>query len=179
VARTRVGYSGGEKPHPSYDDIGDHTETVEVDFDPKEISFAKIMEIYAQAPNVDSPSSRRQYRNVVFYHDSTQQQTAQQVLDRLGKSKVALEPFRDFTRAEDYHQKYHLQLSTPLMKDCYKLFPDSRSFVDSTATARINGFLMGHGDAEQVKKDLPQLGLSPESQETLLKAHHSPGFDCR
>ncbi|CAN0462336.1 unnamed protein product, partial [Phaeothamnion confervicola] len=68
VVRTRVGYSGGQQPNPTYDAIGDHTETVEVDYDPSKISFEKILEVYATAPNVHRAAWKRQYRNAVFYH---------------------------------------------------------------------------------------------------------------
>jgi hypothetical protein len=46
VVRTRVGYSGGQKEHPTYRSIGDHSETLQIDFDPTRISYQKLLDIF-------------------------------------------------------------------------------------------------------------------------------------
>ena len=46
VVRTRVGYAGGDKVNPTYKMIGDHTETIEIDYDPEVISYTELLEIF-------------------------------------------------------------------------------------------------------------------------------------
>jgi peptide-methionine (S)-S-oxide reductase len=74
-----------------------------------------------------------------------------------------------FTRAEDYHQKYTLRQSRALMKEFQRMYPSSERFVDSTAAARINGYLAGHGGCEQLKAEIDDMGLSSEGTQRLLK----------
>ena len=114
----------------------------------------------------------------MFYHDNTQRDFAKQFLSAIKDAHVDLEPFRDFTRAEDYHQKYHLQLSS-LWKDYQHTFPDFRYFTDSTAAARINGYLMGHAKPAQLKAEIGNLGLSPDGQALLLQEARRPHLDCQ
>lgn len=72
-------------------------------------------------------------------------------------------PFTGFTRAEDYHQKYRLRRDPVLMKAFRELFPEERSFVDSTTAARVNGFLAGFGDPADYCGEMPLWGLSAEA----------------
>ena len=48
MVRTRVGYAGGRKARPTYRDLGDHTETIEIDYDPEEISFEDLLTVFWQ-----------------------------------------------------------------------------------------------------------------------------------
>lgn len=78
-------------------------------------------------------------------------------------------PFTGFTRAEDYHQKYRLRRDPVLMKAFRELFPEERSFVDSTAAARVNGFLAGFGDPADYCGEMPLWGLSTEAWKLLRR----------
>jgi peptide-methionine (S)-S-oxide reductase len=72
--------------------------------------------------------------------------------------------------AEDYHQKYRLQQDRLLLKEFRTLYPERQPFVDSTAAARVNGYLGGHGKAAEVEAEIGQLGLSLAGQERLLRS---------
>lgn len=110
VSKTQVGYSGGEFENPSYHVIGDSSETIEIEFDPKIISYKEILEHFFKEhdPWVEEES---RYRSVIFYLNEDQKAAAKKavkVYEKGNKRKVAteIEKFRKFTLAEDYHQKY-------------------------------------------------------------------------
>ena len=72
-----------------------------------------------------------------------------------------------FFRAEDCHQKYSLRQQRQLAEEFKTIYPQSQQFTDSTATARVNGYLGGNGTMEQLTTELPQLGLSKIGQTRL------------
>lgn len=110
----------------------------------------------------------------VFYHNQEQKDAIDRSLARIAseikaKIKTQVLPYSGFTRAEDYHQKYTLRQSQALMKEFQRMYPSSERFVDSTAAARINGYLAGHGGCERLKTEIDDLGLSPEGTKRILK----------
>ncbi len=86
------------------------------------------------------------------------------------QSKVSTEirDFPGFWRAEDYHQKHRLRRESDLVEEVRALYPSEKAFVDSTVTARLNGYFGGHVDAETVRADLDSYGLSAEGRDYLL-----------
>lgn len=122
VRDTAVGYSGGHKDNPGYEEVCSHTtghaEVVEVEFDPEEVSYRKLVEVFftihdptqldRQGPDVGD-----QYRSAIFYYDDAQKITATAVRDALEKEGrfrdeivTQIAPAQTFWRAEDYHQQY-------------------------------------------------------------------------
>ena len=81
--RTRVGYAGGEKKNPTYHSLGDHTETIQIDYDPKQISYAKLLEVFWRSHDPLSRSCSRQHKAAVFYHNEEQKRLATETRDRL------------------------------------------------------------------------------------------------
>ncbi len=122
VVATRVGYTGGTRVNPTYDDVCSdktgHAEAVEVRFDPREVSYEKLLEVFWKIHdpttiNRQGPDSGSQYRSAIFYHDAEQEKIARasvKALERSGRFKRAIvtqiEPAREFYPAEEYHQKY-------------------------------------------------------------------------
>ncbi|WP_254271784.1 peptide-methionine (S)-S-oxide reductase MsrA [Haloarcula marina] len=164
VVRTRVGYAGGTDPDPSYYSLGDHTEVVQVEYDPEELAYEDLLDVFWANHSPFTTPHKRQYRGVVLAHDDAQREAAvaskAALEERTGKSvQTAIEPLASFTLAEEYHQKYELQ-STPVVGDeLQSLY--GPAFVDSTAAARLNGFVAGHGDEQERRELLAQLDLSP------------------
>lgn len=161
MIRTRVGYCGGTKPHPTYHALGDHSESIQIDFDPTRIAYADLVR-EALSQGSFGPSYSRQYRSVIFYHDAAQKKTAEQA------GCPNLEPVGTFTRAEDYHQKYYLQQSN-LVKDFYEMFPNDAAFTDSTAVTRANAIAGGCMPRQQIEALLPTLGVSESTGKALLQ----------
>lgn len=174
MVRTRVGYAGGKKKAPTYRNIGDHTETVQVDYDPARISFDQLLKIIWEIHQPDGRNTSGQYMHVIFYHDDVQKEAAlasKAALEKkLGRSvSTRVLPVRSFTMAEDYHQKYLLKQNRVLMREMNRIYPQHRDLVDSTAAARLNGYASGYGSPEQLTRELPGLGLSEQGEKLLLK----------
>ncbi len=176
VVRTRVGYSGGTKKSPTYHDLEDHSETLQLDFDPARISYEKLLDVFWKAHEPTARSWSRQYRAAVFFENETQKKIAlgtryREAFRIRGEIFTEILPASVFYLAEDYHQKYYLQLDQLLTKEFKSIYPNFKDVVNSTAAARVNGYLGGHGTVEKREEDLVLLGLSPEAHKRLLKIY--------
>ena len=67
----------------------------------------------------------------------------------------------------DYHQKFRLRSHRGVFAQFRSLMPDERAFIDSTAAARLNGWLDGCGSAEQLERELPLTGLDEAAQDEV------------
>ena len=67
MLRTRVGYAGGTTPEPTYHSIGDHSETIEIDFQPERISYSELLEIFFRSHNPRRAAFRPQYRSAILF----------------------------------------------------------------------------------------------------------------
>jgi peptide-methionine (S)-S-oxide reductase len=120
VVSTQVGYTGGHMPEPTYGDVCSgatgHAETLEVEFDPAQVSYDELLEIFwgihdptqldRQGPDVGT-----QYRSAIFVHSPEQEAAARASMERAQarfSKPIATEilPAADFYRAEEYHQRY-------------------------------------------------------------------------
>ena len=159
---------------PTYRKMGDHTETVQVDYDPKRITYAQLLDIFWKSHEPTRRSGSRQYRPAVFYHNEAQRRQAsaskaalEQTIGRAVKTEVV--PVRSFTMAENYHQKYLLKSHQALVSEMARIYPNRQDFVDSTAVARLNGYAGGHGTGDQLSREIDILGLSAEGKKRLAK----------
>ena len=172
--RTRVGYAGGTKKAPTYRSLGDHTETIQIDYDPARISYRELLDIFWENHTPTSKSWSRQYMAAVFYHNESQKKEAleskeREALKRKARIHTQILPYTDFHMAEDYHQKYRLKGEPELLREFQRIYPAPADFVNSTAAARVNGYLGGFGTVDDVKADLSQLGLSSAGNSALLQ----------
>jgi peptide-methionine (S)-S-oxide reductase len=125
VTRVIEGYSGGATENPSYEQVSTgetgHAESVEVTYDPGQISYGKLLQIYfsvAHDPtqlNRQGPDTGTQYRSAIFYANEAQKQVADAYIAQLDSAGVygqpivtEVKPLAEFYRAEDYHQDYFL-----------------------------------------------------------------------
>jgi hypothetical protein len=76
-------------------------------------------------------------------------------------------PATAFHLAEGYHQKYVLQGNPGIADELRVYYPDDARFTASTAAARLNGYLGGHGTLKQLRNEIESLGLSPRSSRML------------
>lgn len=68
MIRTRVGYAGGSKENPTYYSLGDHSETIQIDYDPTQISYGQLLEVFWNSHNPTYEPWSRQYMSIIFYH---------------------------------------------------------------------------------------------------------------
>jgi peptide-methionine (S)-S-oxide reductase len=123
-----------------------------------------------------SPGKRpwsSQYKAAVFYHNEEQKRLALKSRDQVaatleGKVYTEVIPFTDFYLAEDYHQKYRLQQQSNLFQEFKTMYPNMEDLLNSTAAARVNGYLDGYGDLKEIEAQVGNLGLSPEGANKLV-----------
>ncbi len=123
VTQAVSGYSGGKKETAHYQMVGTeqtgHAESVQVTFNPKQISYGKILQIYfsvAHNPtelNYQGPDSGTSYRSAIFFANDDQKRIAEAYIAQLNQAHVfksaivtKLEPLTGFYPAEDYHQDF-------------------------------------------------------------------------
>ena len=122
VLSTAVGYAGGTTENPTYEDVctdrTGHAEVVEVEFDPSQISYDELLDVFwsnhnPTTLNRQGPDVGRQYRSVIFYHSPEQKADAMASKERVEKSGrfnrpvvTQIESAPKFWRAEEYHQGY-------------------------------------------------------------------------
>ncbi len=172
MVRTRVGYAGGTLANPTYYNLGDHTETIEMDYDPDVITYTELLAIFWNSHDPTSPSYSRQYKSIIFYHDAEQKRLAEESKAseeaRRGRKIVTeIVPYTRFYWAEDYHQKYRLRNRAEFLREYLMIYPDNEDFVNSTAVTRLNGYVGGNGTLTALEKELPSLGLSTEASRKL------------
>lgn len=123
ASNVTAGYSGGDEVNPAYEDVKaqktGHRETICVEYDPSKVSYDTLLEIYLS--NVDPFDSEGQfidkgfsYTLAVYYTDEEELALASKAVKALEedegrKSFIALEPFKSFYPAEEYHQDYYLK----------------------------------------------------------------------
>ncbi len=126
VKSTRVGYTGGNLPNPTYEEVctdrTGHAEAVQVKYDPKEVSYKDLLDLFwsihnPTTKNRQGPDIGSQYRSAVFYHTVEQEKIARELKEMLddsnrfqGKIITEIIPATAFYEAEDYHQKYYQKI---------------------------------------------------------------------
>ena len=120
VAKTRVGYAGGELDNPTYEDVCSHktghAEVVEVSYDPDQVSYDDLLDVFwgkhdPTQLNRQGWDIGDQYRSVIFVHDEQQRTAAERSKDNEQAAYrkpivTQIEPAPAFYEAEDYHQQY-------------------------------------------------------------------------
>ncbi len=122
VASTTVGYTGGSTKNPTYKEVctdrTGHAEAVEVEFDPKQVSYDQLLNVFWEihdptTPNRQGPDIGTQYRSAIFFHGPEQEATARTSKTALENSRklrrpivTEIAPALVFYPAEDYHQQY-------------------------------------------------------------------------
>jgi len=140
------GYSGGEEINPSYNDVAGgrtgHTEVVQVAFDPKRISYERLLEVFWRSMDPTDSGGQfadrgTQYRPAIFTHDEEQRERAVKSRAALAKSGVfsgpivvAITAFRAFYAAEAYHQDYYKK--NPRRYESYRRGSGRAAFLERT-----------------------------------------------
>ena len=171
--RTRVGYTGGTTDNPTYRTIGDHIETVEMDYDPSVISYEKLLDVFWANHDPAVRAWSRQYMSAVFYHDDEQKRAAIRTRDacaeqRKGRVVTEIVPASRFYLAEGYHQKHALRGKPEFMTEVEAIYPSLSGLLASTAVTRLNGYVAGYGTCAILQEELEGLGLSSIGRKRLM-----------
>ncbi len=120
VYRTEVGYCGGKTSKTTYREVctgeTNHAEVVKLEFDPKKISYEKILQYFFEIHdpttlNSQGPDFGTQYRSEIFYLNNNQKEIAEKILEKVniqfsGKVVTKISLLKNYCTAEEYHQKY-------------------------------------------------------------------------
>lgn len=122
VVSVKPGYSGGEKPNPSYEEVCSgstgHAEVIKIEYDSSEIDFEVLLEVFFSTHDPTTLNRQgndvgEQYRSVIFYTSDEQKQKAEEFISKLTADKVyssaivtQIKPLEKFYEAEDYHHNY-------------------------------------------------------------------------
>ena len=120
ITKTEVGYCGGNNDVTNYEEVcsgsTNHAEVVKLEFDPKKISYEKILKYFFEIHNpttlnAQGPDIGTQYRSEIFYLNEYQMKIAENIIEEnnkklSGKVVTELSKLKNYCKAEDYHQKY-------------------------------------------------------------------------
>ena len=160
VRKVLAGYSGGDKATADYEAVSrggtGHAESVEIRFDPKQISYGELLRIYFSVVHDPTqldrqgPDSGTQYRSSIFYASESQRKIAQAYIAQLERAKVfgrpivtRVDPLQGFYAAEDYHQDflqrnpdhpYIVINDLPKIENLRRVFPASYRELPITVT---------------------------------------------
>ncbi len=149
VKQVISGYAGGNRENPTYEQVcggkTGHAEVGKIVFDPEEVSYEEILEVYFSIHDPTSLNRQgadigEQYRSVIFYMTSEQERIAREMVKKLDESHMynkpivtAIEPFKNFYEAEDYHRNYYNKnerepycqlVISPKLKKLLKNYPE-------------------------------------------------------
>lgn len=130
-----AGYTGGENENPTYENHPGHAEALEITYDAKITTYAKILDFFFQIHNPTTLNRQgndvgTSYRSAIFYQDEEERKEGEDFIRLVNESGrwpdpvvTTLEPFTQFYRAEEYHQEY-LQ-KNPGGYTCHAIYFDS------------------------------------------------------
>ena len=120
ITKTEVGYCGGNSAITTYEEVcsgsTNHAEVVKLEFNPKKISYEKILQYFFEfhnptTLNAQGPDIGTQYRSEIFYINEYQMKIAKKITEEKnkkfsGKVVTKISKLNNYCKAEDYHQKY-------------------------------------------------------------------------
>lgn len=185
VKKVVSGYIGGSKDQANYAAVSTgttgHVEAVEIEFDPKQIRYEDLLEVFWRAIDPTDSGGQfndrgSQYRPAIFYFSEAQKLKAESSRDLLKKSGrfkkdilVSIEPAKVFFAAEDYHQDYYKKNS--IQYEAYQVGSGRAGFIDNSWGAEKN-YQLKKSAEEQVE----QKKLSPLEHHVMKECGTEPPF---
>ncbi len=170
-----MGYAGGSTSnHPTYTRLGDHIETLEVEFNPTAVPYSRLLDVFRSLHDPTSKPWLRQYSSALMPLGE-QLRTATDFVKRMERETgriihTLLLPDPEFYVAEDYHQKHYLQSRTVIYREVRAAYQTFDDMVASKRAAVINGYAGGFGSLCNLERDMELSGLSKKAREALLHA---------
>jgi peptide-methionine (S)-S-oxide reductase len=158
VVRTRVGYAGGTTPSPTYEAIGDHSEAVQIEYDPTVTTFEALLAVALEEHDPTDQPRKRQYQHVLFYETEEERGAIENALEGLAVPSVEtrVERLGEFTVAEPYHQKFALRGKRYVTNAFEEAGYGVAEVREPPAAAKLNAVLAG--------RDVPELGALGDRQ---------------
>ena len=172
VLRTRVGYAGGDSTTPSYDDLGNHIEVFEVDYDPDLLSYEDMVHLYFQFYDATARPFSQRVTPVIYYRNAAEQVIAEDVKLSIENSSekgifTVIRPLEVFYLAEEKHQLSYLKQESSLYKEIREIFIEDDALLLSILASKLNGFIAGYGSETDLTYVLKGSGLSDASLDRL------------
>ncbi len=190
------GYSGGLEKRPTYKQVSSgrtgHTEAIQIVFDPKRVSYDKLVSVFWRSMNPTDAGGQfadrgRQYRPVIFFHDEVQRKVAERSKEQLAQSGrfkkpivVPVTKFDAFYPAEDYHQDYYK--TNPRHYKSYRLGSGREGFLkrvwkDEIAAARAAEERWKKPSRVELKKRLTPLQYQVTQHDDTEKPFNNDYWD--
>lgn len=177
VIATRVGYAGGTTPGvPTYRELGDHAETVEVTFDPARIACDELLNTFWNNHNPININGYKgtQYQSLLLYRDERQAEAFERAKEMVAAVKgdvpeTRIAPLSAFYPAESRHQKYYLKRHPDALAKLGELYPTEEALTSSTAAARLNGVAKGYANLSPILAEIASWPLEPAARDTLIE----------
>ncbi len=177
VLRTRVGYAGGTTERPTYHEMGDHSETVEIEFDPNMVPLEQLLGLfwkYHKPVNINGYKGR-QYWSLALYRSEEQRAAIERMKQRLeeeGGRRLDTEvaPCRSFYLAEARHQKYYLKRFPDAVAKLTELYGTEEQWVGTRLAARLNGLAKGYTSMGRIAEEISRWPEEQANKERLITA---------
>ncbi|WCJ32597.1 Peptide methionine sulfoxide reductase family protein [Euphorbia peplus] len=149
VVRTTAGYAGGSKSNPEYRSLGDHAESVQVEYDPRVVTFRQLLEVFWSSHDSrqifgQGPDVGNQYRSIVFVNGTEESRLAavskekEQLRSRTSVVTTQIQQLGSFYPAEAEHQKFELKRRPFLVLLMGNL--GEEELERSSLAAKLNGY---------------------------------------
>lgn len=149
VVRTTVGYAGGSKSNPEYRSLGDHAESVHIEYDPRVINFRQLLEVFWSSHDSrqvfgQGPDVGNQYRSIIFVNGTEESRLAvvskerEQTKSRGSIVTTQIQQLENFYPAEAEHQKFELKRNPFLVQVIGNLVEEE--LEKSRLAAKLNGY---------------------------------------
>ena len=135
VVASEVGYTGGSRVNPTYENHTGHAEAVELTYDTEKTSYKNLLDFFFQIHNPTTMNQQgndrgTSYRSAIFYGNEEEEKAAEEFIKLVNDSRrwkdpvvTTLEPLTEFYKAEEYHQDYLLK--NPGGYTCHAIYFDS------------------------------------------------------
>ncbi|WP_270166407.1 peptide-methionine (S)-S-oxide reductase MsrA [Paenibacillus sp. SYP-B4298] len=176
VVRTETGYAGGTTPEPDYRALGDHSETVQISYDPRQINLERLLEVFwaHHRPSNTNGYKGRQYQSLILYHSSSQLPDIERAVARRtaldGDVPVTeIAQLSRFYPAEERHQKYNLKRYPNAVDKLPRLCEMLGQDRSETIAARLNGLAKGHTSLSRILDELMEWELEEDKRERVIQ----------
>jgi len=155
--------------------MADHTECLEIDFDPQVIGIEDIVHHFWSSHNPNRGNYKgRQYLSILLFRDAEQKEMIERVKDSLESSMVdkidtEIASYRGFTLAEERHQKYYLKRYPKAMDRLAAYYETHEQLVNATLVARLNSFVKGYGTLAALKEEMAGWNIPGETKGKLVE----------